>query len=927
MSIKALQAYTFYSRYAKYISSKKRRETWKESISRVFDMHREKYKNEITQNSVLAELIDFAQKCVEKKQVLGSQRALQFGGDAILRKHERIYNCSSGHIDRPRAFAEAHALLLFGVGVGFSCQRHHIDRLPNIFRPTKGKKTYIVPDSIEGWADSIGVLLSSYFVKDQQFPEYFDYEVEFDYSQIRPKGSLISWGGIAPGPDGLRASHEKIVKLINRQLDRNETKLRPIDCYDILMHISDSVLSGGIRRCLPPSYEVLMSDGSYKKIGSISPGEEVLYKGSSFKVLNVFDNGIQALIRLDAGQYGYHLSTPSHRWRVFDHLTQQESWVAAERISKNPSEYSFVRDDGSRIRILSSTIKAADQTYDIEVENVHAFNARSPSGLESISHNSATICLFSFDDEEMINAKVGDWFLTNPQRGRSNNSALLVKDKISEEQFHALFKSTKEFGEPGFVWADHEDVSVNPCVEIGMWPIWTDENGKDHSGWQFCNLTEINGKKANTREAFLEACKASAIIGTLQAGYNEFPYLGEITEKITRREALLGCSITGMMDNPDILFDPEIQKEGAEEIRKWNKIVAPMIGVNPAARLTCTKPSGSASAVLGTASGVHPHHSKRYFRRVQANKMEFPARHFKKTNPLAVEESVWSANNTDEVITFLCEVPPGARLKNDLSAVEMLEYVKNTQMNWVEHGTNYEYCVRPFIRHNVSNTITVKPEEWDDVEKFIYANRKHFAGISLLSFSGDKDYDQAPFCAVYTPAELVKMYGDATVFASGLIVDCEHAFDTLFKGCDTLLGIGEMLTTDRLREHIRNCKDSGMNGFYITTHGYPKGYDVKLTADSSEEDLNTYLYQNVKNWDKKLDWIRRGNQFAERYFNGDLRQMTYCLKDVSNWKKWCDLRREYKEVDWENLVEEQHYIKVDEMAGAACAGGQCALEL
>ena len=784
MSIKALQDYTFYARYAKYVPEKKRRENWKETISRVFDMHRTQYEEQIKNSPELAEYIDYAQRMVEKKMVLGSQRAMQFGGPAILDKNERIYNCASGHIDRVRAFQEAHYLLLCGTGVGFSCQKKHISRLPNIAKPTKGKKTYQIPDSIEGWADSIGVLLSSYFIKDQPFPEYFDYEVEFDYSLIRPKGTFISWGGLAPGPDGLKNAHEKIFKLISMRLEQEKNRLRPIDCYDILMHVSDSVLSGGIRR-------------------------------------------------------------------------------------------------------------------------------------------SACSCLFSPDDEEMLNAKIGDWFLTNPQRARSNNSALLIKDKTPRQEFNALFKSTKEFGEPGFVWTDHEDVCFNPCFEIGMWPIWTDDKGKTYSGWQFCNLTEINGKKATSKESFLETCKAAAIIGTLQAGYDTFPYMGDITENITRKEALLGCSITGMMDNPDILFNIEIQREGAKLIKEWNRKIAQLININEAARTTAVKPAGHSSCILGTGSGIHPHHSKQYFRRVQSNKIEFPAQHFKKINPIAVEESAWSANNTDEVITFLCEVPPGAKLKNDMSALDLLEHVKLTQMNWIEYGTNKKLCTQPFVRHNVSNTITIKNEEWADVEKFIYDNRKHFAGISLLPFSGDKDYDQAPFCAVYTPSELVKMYGDASVFASGLIVDCEHVFDTLFKGCDTILGIGETLAVDRLREHIRNCKDSGVNGFYIDTHGYPKGPQIKLTPDSSDEDLKTYLYQNVNNWGEKLDWVRRGKQFAERYFNGDLRQMTYCLKDVSNWKKWCDLSREYKNVDWDSVVEEQHYIKVDEMGAQACAGGQC----
>ena len=467
---------------------------------------------------------------------------------------------------------------------------------------------------------------------------------------------------------------------------------------------------------------------------------------------------------------------------------------------------------------------------------------------------------------------------------------------------------------------------VHNCAEIGMWPIDYREDGTEVSGWQFCNLSEINGKKVISPETFVECAKYAAIIGTLQAGYTDFPYIGEATENITRREALLGVSITGMMDNPEHIFNKENQKLAAAEVLKWNAKVAEMIEIRPAARTTCVKPSGSASATLGTASGIHPHHSNRYLRRVQANKMEFPTKYFEEMNPEAVEESVWSANNTDKIINFLCEVPSGAKLKNNISAVELLEHVKLTQNNWVEYGTREEACVRDFVRHNVSNTITIKPEEWDDVEEYIYNNRDAFAGISLLSFSGDKDYDQAPFCAVYTPTELVKMYGDASVFASGLIVDCKHAFDTLWKGCDTLLGIGETLEIERLREHIRNCKDYGQNGFAIHVLGFPNMQEKHITADSPDEDLELYIQQNVKNLEAKRDWIRRGKQFAERYFEGDIQKVTYCLKDVSTWKKWCDLKREYKEIDWSEVVEENiHYIKVDEMAAQACAGGKCDL--
>lgn len=441
-------------------------------------------------------------------------------------------------------------------------------------------------------------------------------------------------------------------------------------------------------------------------------------------------------------------------------------------------------------------------------------------------------------------------------------------------------------------------IVVHNCVEIGMYPKTRD----GRSGFQGCNLTEINGKWCDTKENFLKACEASAIIGTLQAGYTDFKYLSKETTEIFAEEALLGCSITGMMDNPDILFDEEIQREGIKFIIDTNTKVAKMLGINPAARAGCVKPAGSTSCVLGTASGIHPHHAKRYLRRVQANKSEFCLQETEKRNPAAVEESVWSTNKTDKVISFLCEVPPGAIVKNQLKAVELLEKVRTTQKNWVEYGTVIERCVNPKTRHNVSNTITVKSDEWDDVEDFIFDNQKWFAGISLLSASGDLDYAQAPFATVLTPNELVKEYGDSSVFASGLIVDGLAAFDSnLWRACDTVLGYGEDLYSE------------GM-----TKPEYPSRKNNKELA---EYFLSRDTYDE---WFAKVDWVRRVKQFSDRYFDGDLKRSTYCLKHVSLWKTWCDLKREYVELDWTQITEDhESHVNADTMGAQACSGGSC----
>lgn len=722
MSLKELQNYTFVAKYARYNKEKKRRETWRESVDRVRNMMLEKYPN-------LVDEINWAYDLMAKKRILGSQRALQFGGKDIFKHNEKIYNCTSTYCDRLRFFQEAFFLLLCGCGTGFSAQLHHVTKLPQMVRkPTTNVKTFVIPDSIEGWADSLGVLISSYFSEDDAiFPEYAHCHIDFDFSEIRPEGSNLSSGnGKAPGPEPLKRALQKIQTILDDVANDDNGILRPIHCYDIVMHTSDAVLAGGVRR-------------------------------------------------------------------------------------------------------------------------------------------SSTICLFSLEDDEMMKAKTGNWFYSNPQRGRSNNSVVLVRGEISPAQFSEIIKSTRECGEPGFFWCDDKETLTNPCVEIGLYGY----NEAGESGWEMCNLSTINCSKLQCEEDFYEACKAAAIIGTLQAGFNQFAYLGRVTEEIVQKEALLGVSMTGIMEKPEITLNPDIQKRGAKVVRDTNKHIAKKIGINQAARTTCVKPEGTSSCILGTSSGIHPHHAKRYIRNVQSNKNEKPYQLFESVNPFACEDSVWSANNTDAVISFTVEVPDGAKLKNQLSATELLEAVVSTQKHWVLEGTNKELCVKPWLNHNVSNTIVVKENEWDEVDKFIYKNRKYLTGVSLLPHSGDKDYAQAPFTTVYTPKEIINYYGDAGLFCSGIIEAALNTFGgDLWAACDVILG--------------------------------------------NKESNNNHLH-----------FLNKSFRFAETYFDGDLKKMTYCLKDVYNWKKFVDLKRKYKDVNYEELFEEEDTTKP--LESVACSGGSCEL--
>jgi ribonucleoside-triphosphate reductase len=759
MSLQALSDYTRVSRYANYLPEEKRRENWDEQTDRVFDMHLRRYPQ-------VEQELKLARECMREKKVLGSQRALQFGGPPIEKKHARLYNCWASFCDRTSFFKEGFWILLCGGGIGFSVQKHHVERLPEFQKSRRVDKPrvsfpYIIEDSIEGWAFALDALVGSYLDSDST---YSSVELVFDYSKIRPKGaSLSSSSGKAPGPEPLRKALEAIRALLNQAVTEGD-RLRPIHCYDIMMHSSEAVLAGGIRR--------------------------------------------------------------------------SAAWVG-----------------------------------------------------------------FSFDDEEMLNAKTGNWAHENKQRSRSNNSVYLLRGGITWEQFHSLIERIKGWGEPGFYWTDSLEQVPNPCVEIGMWPVlktllykltlgdalkdhdynydgvrqYTDGEYayREESGWQACNLATITGIYCKTESDFYNACVAAAIIGTVQAGYTDFAFLGNVTEQIVRREALLGVSITGINDSPEILLDERILAKGAEVVKQVNQRVSRLIGINPAARSTCVKPEGTASCLAKTASGIHRHHATRYFRLVQSNKQEVPLQHFKRYNPHAVEECSWSQNKTDEVIYFCIEVPKGSRVKNQRPAVDMLQEVKTVYKAWVANGKRPELCTQPYLTHNVSNTVDVRDGEWEDVARFIFENQDTFAGVSLISDRGDKDYKQAPNCAVFTPRELVSEYGDGAVIASGVIEAALQAFDgDLWQACDVALGLREVMEK--------------FSGYHHT--------------------------------EEKEAWYQKALKFAERYFD-DTKKMTYCLKDVHNWKKWLDLRREWQEVDYSIMVEEEDNTNFT--ADSACGGGRC----
>ncbi len=728
---KFLSETKFYESYSRYVEDEGKYETWDEAVDRVIEMHEENYKEK---NNQLQPYFEEARQSYKEQRVLGAQRALQFGGDQLMKHQMRMYNCTSSYADRPGFFGELFYILLCGAGAGFSVQKHHVAKLPKLQARTKQAKGYIVEDSIEGWASALDVLMGSYFEDGGKHPEFAGRRVFFDLTNIRPKGAKISGGFKAPGPEGLRRSLDKIEHLLQGiVMDSKEpVAIRPINVYDISMHAADAVLSGGVRR-------------------------------------------------------------------------------------------------------------------------------------------SATICLFSPDDEEMMNAKTGNWFVDNPQRARSNNSAVIVRDETTPEQFGKIMESVKQFGEPGFVFVESTEHTTNPCVEIGMFPQIDGQ-----SGWQGCNLTEINGGMCNTEEDFYKACRAASILGTLQAGYTDFRFLAETSKSIFDREALLGVSITGWMNNPGILFNEKVLEKGAKIVRDVNKEVAALVGINPAARTTCVKPSGNASVLLQTASGIHAEHSDMYIRNVQMNKESEITQAIMKSNPWMVEESVWSAGGTDVVVSFPIVPKEDSIYKDDLIGVKHLELVKQAQKHWVDAGTNVELCADEGVRHNVSNTIIV--DDWDEVEKYVFENRHSFAGISFLPMTGDKDYNQAPNTQVITAQTMVKKYDTAAVFASGMVVDALKCFNNLWDACSTAQGFGE-----------------------------------DLSLESSDNAL-------------KQDWVRRFKAFANNYLEGDIKQAEYCLKDAYLLHKWKKIQANLKQVDWSEDLMEKKYTNIDTIGAAACAGGACEID-
>ena len=572
ISNKILSEITVYMKYAKYVPELNRRETWDELVTRNKNMHIKKYPE-------LKGEIEEKYKLVHDKKVLPSMRSMQFAGKSIEISPNRVYNCAFLPIDAVESFSETMFLLLGGTGVGYSVQKHHVEKLQPINKPyAKRKRRFLIGDSIEGWADSIKVLMKSY-IGDKRSST-----IEFDFSDIRAKGArLVTSGGKAPGPQPLKECIVKITGILENKSDGE--KLTTLETHDIVCHIADAVLAGGIRRA-------------------------------------------------------------------------------------------------------------------------------------------ALISLFSADDDEMISCKSGNWWETNPQRGRSNNSAVLIRHKITKQFFMELWKRIElsGAGEPGIYLSNDKEWGTNPCCEIALRPF------------QFCNLCEVNVSNIESQEDLNERVKAAAFIGTLQAGYTDFHYLREIWQETTEKDALIGVSMTGIGSGVVLGYDLE---KSADIVKRENSKVAKLIGINKSARCTTVKPAGTTSLTLGTSSGIHAWHNDYYIRRIRVGKNESIYKHLIVNHPELLEDDFFRAHDT-AIITIPQKAPKGSILRTE-SPFDLLERVKKVATEWVKSGHR-----NGSNTHNVSATISLKEEDWGLAGEWMWTNKEHYNGLSVLPYNGGT-YTQAPF--------------------------------------------------------------------------------------------------------------------------------------------------------------------------------------
>ncbi len=578
------QQFIHQTRYARWLETEKRRETWEETVDRYINF----FKQERANTPELQALLDEAKQAILAMQVMPSMRALMTAGEALKRENIAGYNCCFIAINNKRAFAEALYVLMCGTGVGFSCERQEVAKLPVVPESLQpSDDVIVVGDSKEGWAKAYAKLLSALYTGD--IPKV-------DYSKLRPQGArLKTFGGRASGSKPLQKLFEFTINKFKHSLGK---KLTSIDVHDIMCMVGEIVVVGGVRR-------------------------------------------------------------------------------------------------------------------------------------------SALISLSNLSDHRMRDAKSGQWWQDNPQRGLSNNSVAYTEKPSAEifmEEWLALVKSKS--GERGIfnrVAAQNQAAKygrrnpnvpygTNPCCEV----ILRDK--------QFCNLTEVIVRSTDTFSTLKQKVRIATILGTFQASLTKFGFLSETWTKNTEDEALLGVSMTGIMDN--LLTSGQNNRcllgGYLDELREYavevNKELATMLGIRPSAAITCVKPSGTVSQLCDTASGIHARHNSHYIRTVRIDKKD-PVYALLKHQGMPMEDDAMRPDST-AVVSFPQVAPQNCITRNDMTALEQLELWLIYQRKWCEH--------KPSV------TITVKEPEWISVGAWVYEHFDEVSGISFLPHS-DHTYQQAPY--------------------------------------------------------------------------------------------------------------------------------------------------------------------------------------
>lgn len=358
----------------------------------------------------------------------------------------------------------------------------------------------------------------------------------------------------------------------------------------------------------------------------------------------------------------------------------------------------------------------------IEVHDMQCFIA--DAVLSGGIRRAALISLFSYDDYDMLAAKSGPWWELNPQRGRANNSVVLYRPTVTKESFDSIWKRIKDSGsgEPGFFWTNDINLGTNPCCEISL------------KSMQFCNLTEINVSDVDTQEEFNARAEAGAFLGTLQAAYTDFHYLRPEWKENTEKDALLGVGLTGIASGSVLKLNLD---EAARIAVETNAKYADIIGINKSARVTTIKPSGTSSLTVGSSSGIHAWHNDFYIRRMRVGKTESLYHYMVKNFPELIEDDYFKPH-IEAVMSFPQKAPEGAIYRTE-SALDLLERVKRFNLEWIRPG--YREGAN---HHNVSCTISIKDDEWDQVGAWMWVNRGDYTGISVLPYDNGS-YIQAPF--------------------------------------------------------------------------------------------------------------------------------------------------------------------------------------